>query len=260
MPARSRSTRTAALSVRSSGRSATLTLVRMPLGSPPDAATASSAMVDGGSTSPASVVSTVTTRASWPGVPEHARHLEARGQGPGLGPGVERGVGGEPQADDGLGVGVEDAQRLDVDLDPGEREQRPHVDDRAEAVAERTLRQVAGEPAPVPTGRPPHRRRARAVVEHEDVACPVGLEGQVESLGAEAPVGGVDDRVGDRRRRVGDDVEALAEERQQGGGIDALGQGEGVGRHLERHGPPSLPCSRSVPAHVPTPTDGRIWG
>ena len=112
--------------------SATRTLVRMPPGSPPDAATASSAMVDGGSTSPPSVASSPTTARQRARVAQHPGDLEPGGERAGLGPGIQRGVGGEAQADDGLGVAVEHAQRLDVDLDPGQREQRPHLDDRAE--------------------------------------------------------------------------------------------------------------------------------
>jgi hypothetical protein len=147
----------------------------------------------------------------WARVAEHARHLEPGRERPRLGPGVERRVRGQSHPHDRLGVGVEDPESLDVDLHAGEREQGPHLDDRPEPVAQGALRQVTRQPAAMAARWAGHSRRPGPVTQHEDVAGAPSLERQIEARGAEAAVGGVDDRVRHRRRGVGRDVEPLAE-------------------------------------------------
>src|SRR5690606_28567498 len=113
-----------------------------------------------------------------------------------------------------------------------------------EAVAQCARWQVAHEPAGAPPGAGGQRGCARPVAQRQRGTVPIVVQRQVEARRRHPPVGGVDHGEGEGDGRLGHQIEPLGQERHQAVRIRVPGRCERVGRRVEGHDAPSLPCSR----------------
>ena len=161
-----------------------------------------------------------------PRVAEHAGCTSSAGrERHRVGAGVERGVRGEPQPHDGLERRGCAPQRLHVGLDPGERQQRPHLDDRRQLVAQRAGRQVVESASAVRGRRAAVDRRRPARSRRTSVASPAPARAQVEPGGARrrSAVSSTV-KVTERRGGIDGEVERVARNDTSAGGSTPSGR------------------------------------
>ena len=213
VPARWTSSAVAALSARCSGRNATSSFDETPPGMPPDADTADVEQGAPAAEKPSSCLERLRHAQQRAVVAAHAVDVQPR---------VERRRRPCPRHDrrlleheahDGLGLVVEDAERLHAAPDARDRRQRAHLDDRSQDVVDASGRDVRSEDA----GRRGVDRHARDLLRRIQDREAAVLPDQGKPACVQAAVNRVVERPVDRRDRPGLEAETLGKRRLRTG-------------------------------------------